>query len=354
MKRTALLALISLALLLAKGLAVEVTIKTATDLRERLDLTRVIMQVPAGATFSAEQVEGEWLLGVYMHSAGVSRGVILKNAVLDPDKLAKLEEEYQERMRIKEEQEMRAKGFVRYEGKWVTPEEKQRLEDQKLEKEMMAKGMMKFEGKWVTREEYEVIMKERHAQEIAALIGVLKDPQATLEQKNAAENRLADIKKPAIQPIIAELKGDDRSIRGTAAVILGRIGGEEVFEPLIAALQDEDACAGAATGLGLMRAREAVNDLIKALQDEDAVRAAAEALGKIGDVRAVDPLIKVMRDFYEDDATHAAAARALGLIGDPKALDPLKEVMENDKNPLVREAAREAYNKIKASLPPER
>jgi len=345
--------LFSLIVFLPAALGVEVKIKTTTELRDMQDPERVIMQVPAGATFDVEQIEGEWLFGVYMHSAGVSRGFIAKDAVLDPEKLAKLEEQYQERERIREEQEMRAKGFVKYEGEWVTPEEKARREQEKFEAEQRAKGLIKFEGEWMTPEERATVIKERYEKEVENLIGDLTNPIAAREKKDQAEKRLIEIGDPAIQPLIDELKGPDRAMRGVAALILGKIGGKQVFKPLVEALDDEDACAGAAAGLGELRDREAVDELIEALQDEDAVRAAAEALGKIGDVRAVDPLIKVMQDFYEDDATHAAAAKALGMIGDVRALDPLRETMENDKNPLVREAAREAHNKIKGSLSSE-
>jgi hypothetical protein len=341
--------LLSFLVLLPPALAVEVKVKTPTDLLAMDDLKRVIIQVPAGATFEAERVEGEWLLGVYMHGAGVSRGFIRKDAILDPEKLVKLEDEYQERERIRVEQEMRAKGFVKYEGDWVTPEDKARREQERFEAEQRAKGLVKFEGKWVTLEEKDTIINERYEKEVETLIADLKDPKTTREQKDQAEKRLIGIGKYAIQPLIKEVKGSDRAMRGTAALILGKIGGEEVFSPLIAALDDEDACAGAAAGLGQLGDRAAVPALIAALKDEDAVRAAAEALGKIGDVRAVEPLIKTMQDYYEDDATHAAAAKALGMIGDVRALDPLKKVMEDDKNPLVRDAAREAHNKIKGS-----
>jgi hypothetical protein len=331
---------------------VEVQVKTETELRDRAVPNRIIITIPAGGTFSAERMEGEWLLGVYMHSTGVSRGFIPKDAVVRPEVLAKLEEEYQERERIRIEREMLAKGFVKYEGEWVTPEKKRELEEKKFEDEMLAKGFVKFEGQWITPEQRDQIIEGRYAAEVKVLIATLKDPQATLEQREEAEKRLVGIKEPSVGPLITELKGKNRSMRGPAAVLLGKIGGEEVFDPLIAALEDEDACAGAATGLGHLRSREAVDELIVALQDEDAVRAAAEALGKIGDVRAVEPLVGVLQDFFEDDATHAAAAKALGSIADSKALDPLKEVMDNDKNPLVRDAAREAYNKIRSTFSP--
>lgn len=353
MKRISLPALLFLAVL-PSAFGVQVKIKTATELRDRQNPNRVVIQVPAGATFDAELVEGEWLIGVLRHSGGVSRGIIRKDAVLDPEKLSRLEEEYRERMRVKEEQEMLAKGFVRYEGQWVTPEERRRREDDKFEQEQMAKGLVKFEGAWMTTEERAVVINERYSRELANLIAVLKDSKATPEQKESAERRLIEIREPAVQPLLDEMTGSDRAMRGVAAMVLGKIGGKEILEPLITALEDEDACAGAAAGLGELGSRDAVPDLIKALQDEDAVRAAAEALGKIGDVRAVDSLVKVMQDLYEDDATRAAAAKALGGIGDARALNPLRQVVENDKNPLVKEAAREAHDKIKASSPAAR
>lgn len=331
--------------------AVEVTIKTATELRDRQDPKYVILEVPAGATFDGERIEGEWLHGVFMHAAGVSRGMIRKDAVADPEKLAKLEEEYQERERIRIEKEMLAKGLVKYEGKWVTPEERASRELEKFEAEQRAKGLVKFEGQWMTVEEMNRIVAERHKKEVETLIGDLKDPKIPREQKELAEKGLIGIGKPAVQPLINELKGPDRALRSTAALILGKIGGEEVLQPLMNALEDEDACGGAAAGLGEIGNRAAVEKLIEALRDEDAVRAAAEALGKIGDVRAVEPLIRVLQDFYEDDATHAAVAKALGMIGDSRAAEPLRKVMETNKNPLVREAARLALDNIKALSP---
>jgi HEAT repeat protein len=269
-----------------------------------------------------------------------------KDAVADVEKLAKLEQEYQERERIRIEQEMRAKGLVKYEGEWVTPQEKTTRELEKFEAEQRAKGLVKFEGQWMPEEEMNRIVAERDKKEVATRIADLKDPKIPREQKDQAEKRLIGIGKHAVQPLVNEVNGPDRAMRGTAALILGKIGGAEVLQPLIGALEDEDASAGAAAGLGELGDREAVDELIDALRDEDAVRAAAEALGKIGDVRAVEPLIRVLQDFYEDDATHAAAARALGMIGDSRATEPLRKVMETDKNPLVREAARLALDKL--------
>ena len=346
MRRITILAIASLLGFLSAVGGVEVRVKAITELRDRLDPERVIIEVPAGATFEAERIEGEWLYGVFMHAAGVSRGMIRKDAVADPEKLAKLEEEYQERERIRIEQEMRAKGLVKYEGKWVTPEEKATRELEKFEAEQRAKGLVKFEGKWMPEEEMNRIVAERDKKEVATRIADLKDPKVSREQKDQAEKRLIGIGKHAVQPLVNEMKGPDRAMRGTAALILGKIGGEEVLQPLINALKDEDACAGAAAGLGELGDREAVDELIDALRDEDAVRAAAEALGKIGDVRAVEPLIRVLQDFYEDDAAHAAAANALGMIGDSRAAEPLRQVMETDKNPLVREAARLSLDKL--------
>lgn len=64
---------------------------------------------------------------------------------------------------------MRAKGLVRFHRQWVTPEEKERLENEEKglveyegewitrrereEREMTAKGLVRYRGEWVTKEE---------------------------------------------------------------------------------------------------------------------------------------------------------------------------------------------------------
>jgi len=73
-----------------------------------------------------------------------------------------------------------AKGYVKFEGKWITPEEKKRIEEERFAEEQrkkglvfyngrwmtpdemnIAKGLVKFEGEWITPEERERRLKER-------------------------------------------------------------------------------------------------------------------------------------------------------------------------------------------------
>jgi len=92
----------------------------------------------------------------------------------------------------------------------------------------------------------------------------------------------------------------------------------------------------------------AFNPLIAALQDEDAnVRKwAAFALGEIGDPRAVEPLIEALQDEHWE--VRGYAAWSLGRFGDSKAIDPLTYAASSDEEEMVREAAAEALEKIKA------
>ena len=83
-----------------------------------------------------------------------------------------------------------------------------------------------------------------------------------------------------------------RSVRLHAAEALGKIGDERAVEPLIEALNDEDASVrrGAAVALGRLGAERAVEPLIEALNDEEGHvrRGAAVALGRLGYERAVE------------------------------------------------------------------
>jgi len=71
---------------------------------------------------------------------------------------------------------------------------------------------------------------------------------------------------------------------------------------------------------------------------------AAELLGEIGDKRAVEPLITALKDGHL--FVRQKAAEALGEMGDERAIKLLKEVAQNDSGSHVREAAKEALEKI--------
>lgn len=125
---------------------------------------------------------------------------------------------------------------------------------------------------------------------------------------------------------LALLHDPQGSVRGTAAEILGNLGGKRVIEPLIEVLRDDpdkSARQGAAWALGTLHDGQAVDPLISALHeaDPDVRRGAAFALGELKDTRAVIPLILSLRDpkWY----VRSSAAIALMKLDDPRAVEPL-------------------------------
>jgi len=199
-------------------------------------------------------------------------------------------------------------------------------------------------------------------QAAAEVLGELKDTRAieplivTLNDKDkdvgrAAAEALAIIGAPALEPLIAALKGRGE-MRQTLAEVLVKIGAPAV-KPLVAALGDEDrnvreTAAGALESLGWQPDRRdveaaywvakrqwdrcveigapAVEPLIvvlggqdsSGLKDQEVRNAAAGALGAIGDIRAVEPLTATLRDI----GVRETAVRALVKIGMP-AVEPL-------------------------------
>jgi hypothetical protein len=123
-----------------------------------------------------------------------------------------------------------------------------------------------------------------------------------------------------VDDLIVDLKDEDWTVRGCAAMSLGELGDARAVDPLIEALKDDR---------------------------WDVREVAALALGKIGDAKAVDPLIGVLKD-EGNYGSAAAAAEALGEIGDPRAIVPLTEALKDDRQ-RVRWAAAPALDKIVGS-----
>lgn len=115
---------------------------------------------------------------------------------------------------------------------------------------------------------------------------------------------------------------------------------EQIFETLVAALDDEDSRVGltAIRAMGLTRDSAFVEPLIGALQTGGGGKAtaAAGALGRILDAAAVEPLIEAAAHPYE--GAREEAITALGRIGDPRARDVLIAALDDDDE-VVRQAA---------------
>lgn len=143
-----------------------------------------------------------------------------------------------------------------------------------------------------------------------------------------AIHALVESGSPVATDALKRLLWDDRLMATHAATLraLGRIGGDEVVEPIANALNHDHATVRdtAASVLGDLGNPLAVEPLITALQTGAGVlrASAAEALGKIGDARAVEPLITALRRDDRGDVRFFAA-EALGQMRDTRAVGPL-------------------------------
>ncbi len=180
----------------------------------------------------------------------------------------------------------------------------------------------------------------------------------------------------AVEPLIQILSDESFFVRQSAVTSLGKIGDARATEPLLPFLKDEDKDIreAAAQALGAIADSRAVESLVQTLKDESPrVRyEAAESLGKIGDRRAVEALMEATKDKGWIEITAAGAVpkkksagspaggpakgssrswvrlkaiEALGLIGDGRAVPAVTEAL-NDKHEPVREAARQALDKL--------
>jgi HEAT repeat protein len=161
---------------------------------------------------------------------------------------------------------------------------------------------------------------------------------------------LIKIGKPAVKPLIYELKDHDPLVRSNAVKALGAIQDPRAVEPLIKVLNDKDPLIQrqAVKALGKINDPRAVEPLIGVLGEKDRrphVRmSAAEALGWLGDPRAVESLVVALSDDHWDVRSHAA--EALGSIKDPLAVEPLIEAL-TDRDVTVRGNAVDALAKIR-------
>jgi len=175
--------------------------------------------------------------------------------------------------------------------------------------------------------------------DIGKLTGVSSDFVSTAEGQNTIR----------IRRLIDELDDRNSKIRADAAAALGEyVGNETVAVALRKSLPNEkreDVRYWVASSLGSLGVVESVKDLSKALLNDSSPKVrveAARALGKLGDAQAVPLLAEALNKDTDMDVKKELVFALRNIRGDV-TLSPLLRVLKEDKNPIIRAVAAEAY-----------
>lgn len=232
---------------------------------------------------TADTVEAQWALAEWCreHNLESERKVHLERVIeLDPD----------------HEKAHHALGHTKHNGEWTT-----------RDAVMKAQGYVKYKGRYVTPQELEIIKKsaaERKAEQAwypkvrlwqTWLTG--RDP----DRRNLGLANLKAINDPDAVTALAHFLSDDsnKAVRGLYVKILGQIPG---IEPVAALVKqslfdaDYEVRYQALNALSPEQYEAAMPLYVRALQDEKnaVVVRAADALRRIGDERAVPNLIDAL------------------------------------------------------------
>jgi HEAT repeat protein len=138
------------------------------------------------------------------------------------------------------------------------------------------------------------------------------DDRITYLISNERWDELITVGTPAVNQLINALEDDDETVRRKSAWILGEIRDPAAVETLIKALKDDDAEVRAAASIALEQmGSPSVHPLIVSLEEKDLRKTSIVILGKIGDERAVAPIVKKLNDRN----LHVEAVTALNALG---------------------------------------
>ncbi len=203
-----------------------------------------------------------------------------------------------------------------------TPEEKP---EEKVKDEVEIQIDLLKDRDWFRRKDAAITLGEMGDERaIGPLIIALRDAEWNVRE--AAEESLAQIGSPAVEPLIKALR--EYQIRNYVIKVLGKIKDERVLDPLMAQIRNEefkDVATKALVDVGL----PAVERLMAVLNDKDnnVRKHAVLALGEIGIPEAVEPLIEATKD--EDWQVRMAAIAGLDLIGDERGKPAVKALVKD-------------------------
>ena len=211
-----------------------------------------------------------------------------------------------------------ALGDRKVDGRWVPSDEA-----------MERKGLVRFEGRWVLPEEREILAapageRARRASEEARARRLIETLAGGGTREAAlAREALAGVEdRCKVAPLAFALRAKSREVRLLAARELGRIADRRALRPLVhRALRDPDAdvrvaCVDAARAF---RDPELLAPFVRALFAEgspEARAAAAEGVGRVGDLRGVTYLVYAMEGHGGGPRGHIYTANQLSFVQD--------------------------------------
>jgi HEAT repeat protein len=174
---------------------------------------------------------------------------------------------------------------------------------------------------------------------VEGLCEVLQKHRDSEPRLAAAVDALVASRADVDAPLMALAQGENLPVVCDAVQVLGRRRCRAAVPLLseLAAHADDNVSVGAIEALGRIGGVETVDPLIAAVEGHHFFRTfpAVDALGRTGDARAVRPL----RGLLSDPLYATEAARALGRTGQESAVAPLAELLVKPTDSLVRTAA---------------
>lgn len=203
-------------------------------------------------------------------------------------------------------------GHTEQDGRWVSREERDAA--------MRAQGYVRYKGRYITTQEMELLEKSRTEFEaerawfakVRVWRGWLLGQDADRQARGLEEFR--EIQDPDAVPALTRFLANDKNvqIRHVYIRILARIPGAKPVRPLVAAsLNDSkgEIRSAALAAIGAERGSLAVPHYIRALRSElnVAVRRAAAALEQLGDAQVVPILIDALVTTHTYEVTMAGS-----------------------------------------------
>jgi hypothetical protein len=313
------------------------TVEGAEITLERAQVAKVVRETEAQIEYEriratyADTVEAQWALAEWClaHKLAECRRTHLERVIaLDPEHLPA----------------RRALGYSQVDGRWVTQEQI-----------MTERGYLRYKGKWVLPQEIE-LMEARRKVELAEKewFQKLKRWRAWLDddKKSAeAQENLAAIDDPfAYKALKSGLEDEENdAVRILYIQALGRIATPATLEHLVAVTLDDKVEEVRLTALDQLAAHkhpDLTALFVKKLKDKDNVKVnrAAQALARMEDPSAIGPLIDALITRHKFKVTYGSPG-GVGAGFDRKsggggisAGSSTRIVTEQLQNEMVRDA----------------